>query len=87
MLDSVVLPDGPEPFYTPTFQAIPAVLRELCSGRACAGITPNPVTEMALLVSHLRKHALGGSVYDGSGRRHGASSTRSGCCRRSRQAT
>ena len=42
VLDSVVLPDGPEPFSIPTFQAIGSVLDELCSNNACAGITHQP---------------------------------------------
>jgi len=70
VLDSVVVPDGPEPFYTPTFRAIPGVLRELCAGGECAAITSNPVAALALMTSRLRTHALSGSVYDGSGRRH-----------------
>ena len=49
MLDSVVPADGPEPFAIPTFQAIGPVLGELCSNRACAGITSNPVADLARL--------------------------------------
>ena len=47
VLDSVVLPNGPEPFSIPTFQAISSVLGELCSNNACAGITTNPVADIA----------------------------------------
>ena len=70
VLDSVVPTDGPEPFAIPTFEAIPSVLGELCSQRACAGITSNPTGDLARLTAQLRKHALGGSAYDGFGRRH-----------------
>jgi pimeloyl-ACP methyl ester carboxylesterase len=70
VLDSVVLPDGPEPFSIPTFQAISSVLGELCSKDACAGITTNPVADIAALTAQLRKRPLSGSVYDGSGHRH-----------------
>ncbi len=70
VLDSVVLPDGPEPFSIPTFQAIGPVLDELCSNNACTGITTNPVADIASLTATLRKHPLSGSVYDGSGHRH-----------------
>jgi pimeloyl-ACP methyl ester carboxylesterase len=72
VLDSVVLPNGPEPFSTPTFQAISSVLGELCSNNACAGITSNPVADIASLNARLRKRPLSGSVYDGSGHRHNA---------------
>jgi pimeloyl-ACP methyl ester carboxylesterase len=70
VLDSVVPTGGPEPFAVPTFQAIAGVLDELCANRACAGITANPTADLARLIAELRKHALSGSVYDGSGHRH-----------------
>jgi len=70
VLDSVVPSNGPEPFAIGTFQAIGAVLSELCANRACAGITSNPTADLARLIAQLRKHALSGSVYDGSGHKH-----------------
>ncbi len=70
VLDSVVPSAGPEPFAIGTFQAIGGMLGELCSNRACAGITSNPLGDLARLIGQLRKHALSGSVYDGTGRRH-----------------
>jgi pimeloyl-ACP methyl ester carboxylesterase len=72
VLDSVVPTDGPEPFAIPTFEALPGVLRELCSGSACAGITPEPVADLGTLIARLRRHPLAGSVYDGLGHRHDA---------------
>jgi pimeloyl-ACP methyl ester carboxylesterase len=78
VLDSVVPPSGPEPFAIGTFQAIGSVLDELCSDHACAGITSDPVTDLASLAARLRKRELGGSVYDGSGHRHAASLNESG---------
>jgi pimeloyl-ACP methyl ester carboxylesterase len=70
VLDSVVPSSGPEPFGIASFQAIPGMLQELCAARACAGITVNPVADLARLTVQLRKRALSGSVYDGSGHRH-----------------
>jgi pimeloyl-ACP methyl ester carboxylesterase len=70
VLDSVVPADGPEPFAIPTFQAIGGVLAELCTDGACAGISPNPLHDIAALVSRLRKRPVSGSVYDGAGKRH-----------------
>jgi len=78
LLDSVVPPNGPEPFSIPTFQAISSVLGELCSNNACAGITTNPVADIASLTAQLRKRPLSGSVYDGSGHRHAATLNESG---------
>lgn len=78
VLDSVVLPDGPEPFSIPTFQAIGSVLGELCANNACSGITTNPVADIASLTAKLRTHPLSGSVYDGSGHRHNFTLNESG---------
>jgi pimeloyl-ACP methyl ester carboxylesterase len=78
VLDSVVPPEGEEPFAIPTFQAIGGVLDELCAGGACAGITSNPVGDIASLAARLRKRPLNGSVYDGSGKRHASTLTEQG---------
>jgi pimeloyl-ACP methyl ester carboxylesterase len=73
VLDSVVPTSGPEPFSIPTFKAIGSMLGELCSNRACAGITADPLGDLARLLARLRKHRLSGSAYDGAGRRHSVS--------------
>jgi pimeloyl-ACP methyl ester carboxylesterase len=78
VLDSVVPTSGPEPFAIPTFQAIAGVLDELCADSACAGITANPVADVATLAARLRKRALSGSVYGGGGKRHSSSLTEQG---------
>lgn len=72
VLDSVVPPEGEEPFKVSTFKAIRSAFAEMCSHRACAGIASKPVPELAELASRLRKHPLRGSVYDGAGRRRPA---------------
>jgi pimeloyl-ACP methyl ester carboxylesterase len=73
VLDSVVPPRGREPFGVPSFQAVGPVLDELCSNHACAGITSNPLADLARLNARLRKRALSGSAYDGAGHRHAVS--------------
>ncbi len=70
VLDSVVPGEGAEPFAIPTFQAIGGVLGELCANGACAGVTSDPLADIARLAAQLRGHVLSGSVYDGSGKRH-----------------
>jgi pimeloyl-ACP methyl ester carboxylesterase len=72
VLDSVVLPEGPEPFSLTSIQALKPMLEELCSEGACAHITSNPLGDIATLAVRLRKHPLSGSVYDGEGHRHAA---------------
>jgi pimeloyl-ACP methyl ester carboxylesterase len=78
VLDSVVPPEGWEPLHISSFQAITPVLDELCEKRACAGITSNPVADIARLVAEMQKRALSGSVYDGSGKRHSATLSSAG---------
>jgi pimeloyl-ACP methyl ester carboxylesterase len=72
VLDSVVLPEGPEPFSLTSIQALKPMLEELCSEGACAHITSNPLGDIATLAARLPKHPLSGSVYDGQGHRHAA---------------
>ncbi len=73
VLDSVVPTTGPEPFDVSRFEAIRSVLAELCSERACAGITSSPLADLARLAARLRKRRLRGSAFDGSGHRHAVS--------------
>ena len=72
VLDSVVPPERDDPFSVGMFQAMKPVLEELCSAHVCAGITSNPLGDVARLAAGLQKHALTGYVYDGSGHRHRA---------------
>lgn len=72
VLDSVVPTDGPEPFSIPSFEAVGAVIDELCADRLCSGITHDPLGDLTKLIAHLRARPLRGSVYDGAGRRHSA---------------
>ncbi len=72
VLDSVVLPGGPEPLGLSTLQAVRPSLEELCSEGACAHVTSDPLGDIARLAARLRRHTLSGSVYDGSGHRHSA---------------
>jgi pimeloyl-ACP methyl ester carboxylesterase len=70
VLDSVVPPERADPFSTSMFAAMKPVFEELCSAGACAGITTDPLGDLARLAARLREHALSGYVYDGSGHRH-----------------
>jgi pimeloyl-ACP methyl ester carboxylesterase len=72
VLDSVVPPERDDPFSVGMLQAMKPVFEELCSDRVCAGISSNPLGDIARLASALQKHALSGYVYDGSGHRHRA---------------
>jgi pimeloyl-ACP methyl ester carboxylesterase len=77
ILDSVEPPSGPEPFMQSTFAAMRPVMEELCSEGACNGITATPLADIARLAARLHRHALHGTVYDGSGHRHTLSASES----------
>jgi pimeloyl-ACP methyl ester carboxylesterase len=72
VLDSVVPSERDDPFTLATFKAMKPVFEELCSQGACTGITGNPLGDIARLVVRMQKHALNGTVYDGSGHSHRA---------------
>ncbi len=69
VLDSTVLPNGPDPLQRSTFAAIPTALDDLCSDGACARISPDPLGEIAHLVSEIDRTPLRGHIYDGNGQR------------------
>jgi pimeloyl-ACP methyl ester carboxylesterase len=70
VLDSVVPPNGPEAFDETTFEAVGRVLRQLCSGAACAHVTRNPVRDLARLVRRMSAGPVLGRVIDGRGAVH-----------------
>jgi pimeloyl-ACP methyl ester carboxylesterase len=70
ILDSVVGADGVDPYLLDTYLRLPRVLREQCSGVKCAGITQDPVADVAALVPTLEHGGISGTTYDRRGRRH-----------------
>ncbi|HYM55465.1 MAG TPA: alpha/beta fold hydrolase [Solirubrobacteraceae bacterium] len=70
VLDSVVPPNGPDALERPTFAAVPRILRRLCADRACAGVTRDPVADLAEVLRRMRGAPLRGRVIDGEGKPH-----------------
>ena len=58
ILDSVVPPDGPDPFERPTFAALPRVLGEICQARACRGVTRDPLADLRRLLGRMDDRRL-----------------------------
>ena len=77
ILDSVVPQSGGDVFQLPSFRAVPRVLRELCRGRACAGVTRDPFVDVGNLTARLRKGPLTGRIYDRRGKPREASFSQS----------
>ncbi len=69
VLDSVVLPPGPDTLQRSTFAAMRRVLSDICAAGACAGIARNPVGQLNGQVKRLARKALRGRLTDGRGRR------------------
>jgi pimeloyl-ACP methyl ester carboxylesterase len=69
VLDSTETPEGPEPFHVSTFKAMKPMLRELCSQRACDGVSTSPLADLAHLAAQLSRRALTGEAYDERGKR------------------
>jgi pimeloyl-ACP methyl ester carboxylesterase len=62
VLDSVVLPEGPDPFQRSTLASAPRVMRDLCAKKACTGATDNVKRDLTNLAAKLRKGSLKGKV-------------------------
>jgi pimeloyl-ACP methyl ester carboxylesterase len=69
VLDSVVLPEGPDPFQRSSLSSAPRVLADLCANNACAGATDNVARDLSSLAAKLRKGALRGRVVTSGGNR------------------
>lgn len=67
ILDSVVLPPGPDPLQRSTFTAMRRVLTELCAGGACSGISGNPAGDLASRVRSLARKPLRGLLTSARG--------------------
>jgi pimeloyl-ACP methyl ester carboxylesterase len=73
VLDSVVLPEGPDTFRRSSMAATPRVLADLCARGACRRATPSVRTDLARLAAQLRKKTLRGTVVRSDGSRRQAS--------------
>ena len=67
ILDSTVPPGGVDPLDRAAYAAVPRMLRDVCSGDACAGITPDPVADLARVVPDLARTPRLGEALDGRG--------------------
>jgi pimeloyl-ACP methyl ester carboxylesterase len=67
VLDSVVLPDGPDPLQRSTFAAMRRVLAELCAGSECSGISAHPAADLAGRVRSLSRKPLHGLLTNARG--------------------
>ncbi len=76
VLDSVLDVDGPDPFYAPTLEALPRVLRALCRA-GCSSFTADPLEDLRRIVRRMGTRGVRGQVVDERGRRRPARVSRS----------
>jgi pimeloyl-ACP methyl ester carboxylesterase len=70
ILDSIVGPDGPDPFMLDTYRNLPRVLAEQCAHGACRNVTRDPVADVGALVRRINTSGpLRGDFYDADGRK------------------
>src|SRR4051794_26618446 len=67
VLDSVVLPEGPDVFGRSSFQSVGAILRQLCGATRCRGISGDPRGDLAALVRRVERQPLRGPVTTSGG--------------------
>jgi pimeloyl-ACP methyl ester carboxylesterase len=68
VLDSVVLPEGPDVFDRSTLQRVGPALRQLCGATRCRGISGDPRGDMAAIVRRLENSPIRGPVVTSRGR-------------------
>ena len=68
VLDSVVEPRGPGPFWEETFAAIPRVLHTLCL-RGCEEVTKDLLGDLSAVLSSMRSRLLYGPLVGADGRK------------------
>jgi len=69
VLDSVVPPEGVDPFWRTTIGSARRVLRAICRPRACR-FTPDPAADLLAVGRRLARGPLRGTWYDRRGRPH-----------------
>jgi pimeloyl-ACP methyl ester carboxylesterase len=70
ILDSVVGPDGIDPYFLDTFSRLPRVLAEQCAADRCRQATKDPVADLGLLTRTLAEAPLRGRIPDLHGASH-----------------
>ena len=68
VLDSVVLPEGSDVFNRSSLVAVGRVLREVCAGGQCRGISANPLGDVRALVLRSQRRPLRGTINTPGGR-------------------
>jgi pimeloyl-ACP methyl ester carboxylesterase len=69
ILDSIVGPDGPDPFLMDTYRNLPRVLSEQCERGACRFATRDPIADVRALVQRINTSGpLRGHYLDDNGR-------------------
>src|SRR5579862_8524200 len=66
VLDSTVVPNGPDVFDQASYQAVPRLLAQVCASGACHGV-PDPEAALAKVLLRLANVSVRASFYDANG--------------------
>jgi pimeloyl-ACP methyl ester carboxylesterase len=75
VLDSVVGPDGVNPFLLDSYSRLGRILREQCARLRCRGVTADPLADVGVLVRQLQAGSIRGRTLDARGHAHTATYT------------
>jgi pimeloyl-ACP methyl ester carboxylesterase len=75
ILDSVLVPEGPDAFSRDETVAIPRILSETCATQ-CASFSPDPASDLSTLVTRMAKRSLRGTITGAFGDREEATMSR-----------
>jgi pimeloyl-ACP methyl ester carboxylesterase len=67
ILDSTVLPNGPDLFDQSSYEAVPRILNQICAANACPGI-PDPNADLSAVLARLGNGSVKGTYYDSAGK-------------------
>ena len=68
ILDSTVLPNGPDVFDQSSYEAVPRILDQTCASNACPGI-PDPNADLAAVLARLGNGSVKAIYIEGAGRK------------------
>jgi pimeloyl-ACP methyl ester carboxylesterase len=77
VLDSILVPEGPDALSRDETLAIPRLLNQACAEGRCASFTSDPAADLHELVTRMAKKPLRGKVVDAYGERDDATLSRS----------
>jgi pimeloyl-ACP methyl ester carboxylesterase len=68
VLDSVVVPNGPDALDQATWQAVPRILRQICADHACGGVT-HPLADLRKVLARVDVKPVSTTLFESDGKK------------------